>query len=473
MTPRSARSHRRAWRLAATFTAAALGAAGCASAAATDPDESSVAAAPTVTTPATSDVVADDAADGAAADDVATDDVATGDFYDGSVHDVSVELDEADYEAAIADYQTTGEKTWIEVTVTIDGERYEQAGMRLKGNSSLSSLRTDGATCSTDADSNATPSAENLPWLIRLDEFVDGQAHQGRTDFVVRSNSTETALNEIVSLALLGEAGLATEQSASVRFSVNGSDAVLRLVIEHPDDTWTEQQLGDGALFQADAEGDYTYRGSDPADYTEAWDHEAGADDVTALIDFLDFVNNSTDEEFAAGLAERLDVESFARYLAIEELLGNTDDIDGPGNNSYLYFDADGTVTVVAWDHNLALGGSIAGGAGGPGACGFPGGDVPGQGAGQGGPGQGGGPAQGGPRGGDNPLVERFHEVAAFEALYEQAKVDLQAELIDSGFAAQLIDAEAAVLRTEAADVVDSTVVDAEATAVRSALGLP
>ena len=37
--------------------------------------------------------------------------------------------------------------------------------------------------------------------------------------------------------------------------------------------------------------------------------------------------------------------------------IDNRDDIDGPGNNSYLYFDADGRATVVAWDHNLALNG--------------------------------------------------------------------------------------------------------------------
>jgi spore coat protein CotH len=515
--------------------------------------------------------------------------VADGDFYDGSVHSIDVSFDQADLDAAIAAYQDSGEKAWIEVTVTIDGTEYAQAGMRLKGNSSLMSISGgpggagglggaggpggvggfpgDLLDCATDAEAtpgsvtgSATPvdpttatapaapaaptatdtsndvdgvsttsEAQDLPWLIRLDKFVDDQNHQGRTDFVVRSNNTETALNEAVALAALAEAGLATQQSAPVRFTANGSDAVLRLVIEHPDDEWTDATFGDGAssegvLFQADAQGDYSYRGDDPTAYAEAWDHEAGEEDYTPLIEFLDFVNNSTDEEFAAGLGDRLDIESFARYLAIEELLGNFDDIDGPGNNSYLYFDADGTATVVAWDHNLALngamgpggaGGGFPAGGGGPGRApggfeapdltdlpegcelpegfelpdgfeppegfelpeGFevPEGFEPGQppegvtpGGAPTGPTAGG--AGGSFGGGNNALVNRFLAVEEFQALYEQAGDDLAAELVDSGFLADTIEAEATVLREQAADLVDDATIDAEAEAVGNAV---
>ena len=45
---------------------------------------------------------------------------------------------------------------------------------------------------------------ERLPWLIRLDEFVEDQTYMGYEDFVVRSNNTETAMNEAVTLALAG-----------------------------------------------------------------------------------------------------------------------------------------------------------------------------------------------------------------------------------------------------------------------------
>jgi spore coat protein CotH len=76
---------------------------------------------------------------------------------------------------------STGDKEWISATVTIDGTTFENAGLRLKGNSSLR-----GASFDTD------PTA--LPWLIRLDKYVDGQSLDGYTQFVVRSNNSETSL---------------------------------------------------------------------------------------------------------------------------------------------------------------------------------------------------------------------------------------------------------------------------------------
>ena len=54
---------------------------------------------------------------------------------------------------------------------------------------------------------------ESLPWLVRLDKFVDGQSYQGYTSFVVRSNNSATALNEAVALELLGLTGQATEEA--------------------------------------------------------------------------------------------------------------------------------------------------------------------------------------------------------------------------------------------------------------------
>ena len=94
----------------------------------------------------------------------APDDSSTGDVevFDASVlHEISITFDQADYDAMIAAYQDTGDKEWIEATVTIDGETFEQVGIRLKGNSSLAGLggrglggfgaRPGGATDDTTA----------------------------------------------------------------------------------------------------------------------------------------------------------------------------------------------------------------------------------------------------------------------------------------------------------------------------------
>ena len=75
----------------------------------------------------------------------------------------------------------------------------------------------------------------------------------------------------------------------------------------------------------------------------------------------------------------------------MQDLIDNFDDINGPGNNSYLYYDSEtGVFTVVAWDHNLAFGirnndgfgpgGGPAGGPGGTPVRGSGGGQPPGAG---------------------------------------------------------------------------------------------
>ncbi len=280
------------------------------------------------------------------------------DVFDSTVvHEIAVDIDPSDVAELLATYQSTGEKDWATATVTIDGQTFEEVGIRLKGNSSLRQAGTDSDPA-------------ELPWLIRLDKYVDDQSLSGYTEFVVRSNTTQTSLNEAVALELLDLAGLASEEAIATRFSVNGGEAQLRLVVQNLDDTWEEEQFDTpGILYKAESTGDYTYRGDDPDAYEEVFDQETGDEEnLQPLMAFLEFIETSTDEEFAATLPDMLDVESFATYLAFEDLIDNFDDIDGPGNNSFLRWDeTTGQFTVVAWDHNMAFGVSPQAN-GGPGA---------------------------------------------------------------------------------------------------------
>lgn len=434
---------------------------------------------------------------------------ATG-FYDSStVHSISVTVDETAYAEMLQTYAETGDKEWISATVVVDGVTYENAGIKLKGNSSLRGLAQALAAESGDAsgegqadDGEATAGQdgvggmgggpggglgggpggdlspeepEGLPWRIKLDEYVDGQNHEGETDFVIRGSSSETALNEALALEMLDEAGLATQQASSTRFSVNGSEEELRLVVQNPDDqSWYEETVDDnGVLFKAESGGDYNYRGSDYTAYVEAFDLEANPEDLTdeeayqPLIELLGFIDDADDETFAAELGSYLDVDSFAEYLAIEELLGNTDDIDGPGNNAYLAYDPDtGLFTVIAWDHNLALGSGMGGGGfGGE----MPEGFTPPEGGGFGG-GFGGGGGAGGPGSQSNPLVRRFQENEEFAALIDAASARLRTELIDSGYASEALAEWTAVLLDQASDLVDAETIRSESDAVARAL---
>lgn len=430
---------------------------------------------------------------------------------DAVVHDIDIAFDQNAYDAMIETFTSTGDKEWITATLTIDGQVFHDVGLRLKGNSSLSGLRgntAEGGARPDDEGGNTTgdqgrvggagggpgggataEEPESLPWLVRLDENREGQSYDGLTEFVIRSNSSATSLNEAVALALVGLAGLATQEAASTRLTVNGSEEQLRLVVENPGDEWEDRVFAtEGVLYKAEAGGDYSYRGDDPSAYEEIFDQESGdQDDLTPLLAFLEFINDADDETFAAELGNHLDVAAFADYLALQELIGNEDDIDGPGNNSYLRYDAETSrFTVVTWDLNLAfggLGGGLAGGNLGTGQR--PDGDRPprtgelpegfeppadGDGTqppradGAGAPGGGGF----GVRGGSNILVERFLANSAFAEQYEASIAELRAALYESGEAEAVLDRWSTLLAQDAADLVDADVVAEEASAIAS-----
>jgi spore coat protein CotH len=411
-------------------------------------------------------------------------------LYDQSmVHAISVEYAASDYEALIAAYRADSEKVWVHATVVIDGTKYRNAGLRLKGNSSLFGLggrNGPGGLAGPDAGGNAiagpvimlgpngaskdTP--ERLPWLIRLDKYVRGQNHRGETRVVIRSSNTTTGLNEAVALDMLGAAGLATERCVPVRFRAAGSDESMRLAVELPTAAWAKRTLGPGPLYKAKSGGDYSYRGASASDYVGAFEQEAGVDDFGPLAKFLQFINDSSDAEFVTQLADHLEVDSFAAYLATQDLLGNFDDIDGPGNNSYLYANPDTRrMTVVAWDHNLAL-------TDGPG--GFvnivntgvePGVVVPDGLAGE--AVMEGGRLGIGPSGAGNILAKRFNEHEVFTAKVAAAKTRLTAALITSGAAIGFLAERAAVIASDASDLVTTDQLTSEVESISSRLKPP
>ncbi|MGZ0711895.1 CotH kinase family protein (plasmid) [Coraliomargarita sp. W4R53] len=420
--------------------------------------------------------------------------LSTSALWDSSeMHSISLSYDDAEYEAMIDTYLSSGDKEWITADVVIDGTTLEDVGLKLKGNSSLRGLSTDA-----DAELSAQDPA-SLPWIITLDKYVDGQSYDGANELVVRGNSSETALNEALALELLDESGLAAEQAASVAFEVDG-DTSLRLVIENPNDEWADRVFDNAdALYKAESGGDYSYRGDEASAYDEIFDQEAGDADLVPLTSFLQFIDESDDATFSAELGEWLDVDAFATYLAFQELVGNPDDIDGPGNNSYLEYDSETSLmTVTSWDLNLTFGvtnndapGAVGGAAneargeqtapvdgelpdaaerpvppaGGPvqGDAAAPDADADADAA-DGAAGVGAGGGQGGQ--GSNILSERFMADADFAELY-QAELDrLTDVLFTSGFAQSSLDEWAELLTSDASNLVSTDVVADEAASV-------
>ena len=382
-----------------------------------------------------------------------------------SLHSVEITVDQSAYQEMITAYTSNQTKNWIEATVTVDGVAHEKAGLKLKGNSSLQGISADSEP-------------QKLPWLVRFDKFVDGANHDGMTRMVIRASSSTSALNEAVALDLLATTGLASEKAAHISLSVNGSDPVLRLTCQDLDESWVAQNFDvAGLLYKAESTGDYTYRGTDESAYKDVFDQETGKANLTPLIGFLQFINESSDADFQSGLAQRVDVDKMVTYLAFEDVIDNFDDITGPGNNSFLWWaEQTNQMTVVAWDHNCAFGLKPRTGQQGQGGGQPPGGGGQGQPPGDGGappngqaptgqpPGGGGGqqPGGGGNQTKANALVDRFNSLMDGETKVSAERDRLKQELYTSGVAQTILDARAKVLTDQAGSLIEQSAVEAD-----------
>ncbi len=307
-----------------------------------------------------------------------TDNIAgTVDLFDSAVpHTVNVEITDAEYQQMIRAYEKDGEKKWVTADITIDGTVISDASVRLKGNSTLAALRggigmpsgvpVKGRGGAPPESLLKMPAASaddpmSLPLLISFDENADGRGYQGLTELSVRPGTP--VINEALSLSLTAATGQPTQRYAYTTYTINGQ-TTTRLVLEHPDETYADSLYdSDGYLYKADANSRLQYVGPDQSEYADQFKQINAADtgNLQPIINFLAWLDGADNREFDAHLADWVDTDSLARYLATQNLLCNGDDMGGPGQNYYLWYDlATKKISVISWDLNLAMSGGAA-----------------------------------------------------------------------------------------------------------------
>ncbi|WP_405939444.1 CotH kinase family protein [Streptomyces sp. NBC_00726] len=445
--------------------------------------------------------------------DTITDDVrGTVGLYDTSVkHSIRLEYKQTDFDKMMKEFKKDGTKDSIPADLTIDGVFLSDVGIRLKGNSTLMSLRGNrggapggaeggmpgggmpggmpsggtgqrGGEGGEAAGGGQAPGGagggrgggmtqynlsadkpEELPWLVKIDEYVEGRAYQGEREISLRPGSNaQVPLNEALALALIDGTGEPAERYGLTTLKVNDRPTAVRLMVENPDTEYAEAVDGESVVYKARAGGTFDYQGDDPSKYETSFRqlNKVGSQDLEPVMKLTRWVEESSDEEFAAGLGKHVDVDSFAHYVATQNLLMNFDDMAGPGKNYLLGYDLNSKkFSVLGWDYNLTFSGdatagpddrmSMGGGRPGGGRGGGPGdGDQP-EGMPEGFPGapdggDGDDDAAGGRRGGGmmsgHALKERFLELDAFDAVYRKAYQDLYEKFFASGKATKTLD---------------------------------
>ncbi|MFK7765664.1 MAG: CotH kinase family protein [Mariniblastus sp.] len=248
------------------------------------------------------------------------------------------------------------EYTYVKSQVTIDGQPFEDCGLRFKGNSSyMFSAR-----------------GFKRPMKIDTNRYVKGQKLHGRTKLNFSNAFLDSSyMKEKLAYDLYRAAGIPTPSVgwANVTLSIDGKKKTLGIyvLVEQVDKRFLKENYGkkseDALLMKP--EMDWRYLGDKTESYSqyEIKSGEENVDQIKRFAELLKIIEKGSDEEFATEIKQRMDLEQFAAYLAVTSMLSNVDSYIGMPHNYYLVMDkTDNKLKMMPWDVNEAFGTFTLGG---------------------------------------------------------------------------------------------------------------
>ncbi|MDY6912209.1 MAG: CotH kinase family protein [Chloroflexota bacterium] len=328
-------------------------------------------------------------------------------FIADRVVEVRIIMTDEDWETCLLDAL---EEEYVQADFWFDGELVPDVAVRPKGNSSLNMVfRSGSPRLSLKVDFNFFNSARTFRGLKKLN------LNNGFND--------PTLIREHIAYEVYNLMDIPTPRTSFVDLWVNDMHMGLYTQVEQVDKTFLERHFSDpnGNLYkpempagylkwtEADMEQQRDELGipepddqdmaqeinmggaklvdimtalegtDDPADSTPSMIRANPSErmpmdiltrmglktnesypDHTALLDFLEILNNEPDETFPEEIEKVLDVDGALKFIAVAGTVGYFDSYLGMGHNYYLY-EINGKFTILPWDLNGAFG-SFTGG---------------------------------------------------------------------------------------------------------------
>ena len=183
---------------------------------------------------------------------------------------------------------------------------------------------------------------------IDLHQFVKSQNLGGMTQLNLHNSVRDPgSMNESIAYGLFNKGGVPASRTAyaKVFVTVTGTHDKqyfgLYSLVEDVGKEFIEEKLAvkKGALFKPVTPNLFDDLGDDWKNYKQTYDpkREPANEQKERVIAFAKVVTKADDAEFAKKLPEFLDLDNFARYLALTTWLVDMDGILGVGQNYYLY----------------------------------------------------------------------------------------------------------------------------------------
>jgi CotH kinase protein len=226
---------------------------------------------------------------------------------------------------------------------TTFSQTIDSVGFRARGNTSLASQKKS--------------------FKIDFNCFLPTQKFEGLEELNLNGEHNDVSiLRSYLSWSLLRNGGLPAARTSFVKLFVNNAYKGLYINVEHLDDEFLDLRFpgqANGNLWKCVYGADLTWWGSNVSNYTNVYELKTNTDsaDYSALIHFIDVLNNTPVNSLACAIQEVMDVDLFLRNIAFEILMGQWDGYAYNKNNYYLYQrESDGKFVYLSYDLDNTFG---------------------------------------------------------------------------------------------------------------------
>lgn len=265
-------------------------------------------------------------------------------FYDpATVQTIDLEIKAQDLERM---QRALPRRVCVSGTFVWNGQRFEDVGIRYKGNSS-----------------SAPESPFKRSFLVAFSEYRPGQRFMGLRH-VALDNGIQ--FGSLFSECLITEAlrglGVKASRCNLARVFLNHTNAGIYVNVERIDKSFLQRHFSanKGPLFKVNDAGpgaDFRYVGDDPSAYQKTFELHSGKEEEAfrRLLEFIRAIDTSTGTN--TDLSKVLDLEAFVKTTAVMLFAGAFDQYTGwSPHNYYLYQNpADGRWSYIPWTWTLGL----------------------------------------------------------------------------------------------------------------------
>ena len=244
------------------------------------------------------------------------------------------------------------EYQYVHADLEFEGETFKNVAVRYKGNGTF--LESRGGL--------------KRPLKVDLNKYVKVQRLAGVTKLNLHNNVTDASwMNEVLSYQLYRDADVPAPRSdyAKIYVTVPGKFERkyfgLYSLVEDVDKRFTAQHFATkkGALFKPVTSSLFADLGSDWSKYKQTYDpkDDTTLEEAQRVMALCRLVTEADDAEFAGKLGDYIELDEFARFMAVMVYLSDLDGILGPGQNFYLFL-APKTqkFTFIPWDQDHSFG---------------------------------------------------------------------------------------------------------------------